>query len=247
MVKKAKRATKGAGGGRGGGKGFYVVLGAIAVIGVVFLYYQTRSGSAAGGQSVTVDPSVPLPTAEGYVLGSADAPLEVIEYADFECPVCGQFALVTEPDIRKRLIETGQIRMRYMNYHIPSHPNTWAASHAAACAHEQGKFWEMHDAIYETQDRWSGFATRKPKGVFQQLAGRVGLNRDQWEACFDSKKYEPQLQASQRDAEKRQVSGTPTFIIGTRMIAHSLAYDQFKAYVDSALADKGAVPNDSAK
>jgi len=228
-------------------KAFYLVLGAVAVIGVAFLYYQTRSGDGAA-QAVTIDPNVPLPKAEGYVLGKPDAPVQVIEYADFECPVCAYFSTITEPDIRKRLIEPGTISFRYMHYHIPSHPNTWAASHAAACANEQGKFWEMHDAIYETQDRWAGTATRRPKGVLKDQAERIGLNVGQWESCFDTQKYQPQLLASQKDAESRQVGGTPTFIIGKRLIGHNLSYDQFKAYVDSALADAGAAaPNDSAK
>jgi protein-disulfide isomerase len=227
-------------------KAFYLILGAVAVLGAAFLYYQTRDRGTA--QAVTIDPNVPLPKAEGYLLGKPDAPVQVVEYADFECPVCAYFTTITEPDIRKRLVETGMISFRYMHYHIPSHPNTWAASHAAACANEQGKFWEMHDAIYETQDRWAGTATRRPKGVLKEQAERVGLNVSQWEQCFDSQKYQPQLMASQKDAESRGVGGTPTFIIGKRMVAHNMSYDQFKAYVDSALAEAGvAAPNDSAK
>ncbi len=227
-------------------KTFYLILGAVAVLGAVFLYYQTRDNGAT--QAVTVDPNVPLPKAEGYLLGNPDAPVQVVEYADFECPVCAYFATVTEPDVRKRLVETGQISLRYMHFHIPSHPNTWAASHAAACANEQGKFWEMHDAIYETQDQWAGTATRKPKPVLEAAARRVGLDMNQWESCFDTQKYQAQLMASQQDAEKRQVRGTPTFIIGSKMIDHNMSYDQFKAYVDSALAEaKAAAPNDTAK
>jgi protein-disulfide isomerase len=227
-------------------KGFYLLLGAVALLGAAFLYYQTRAADAP--PAVSIDPNVPLPEAEGYLLGSPDAPLTVVEYADFECPVCAYFATITEPDIRKRLVETGQISLRYMHYHIPSHPNTWAASHAAACANEQGKFWEMHDAIYAAQDRWAGTATRKPKGVLKELATQVGVDVGQWESCFDSQKYQTQLMANQRDAEQRGVGGTPTFIIGQKMIGRNMSYDEFKAYVDTALAAAGArAPNDSVK
>ena len=118
---------------------------------------------------------------------------------------------------------------------------------AAEAAAQQGKYWPMHDALYESQDKWAGTATRKPKGVFKDLATRVGLNTNQWESCFDTQKYQPQLLASQQDAEKRQVRGTPTFIIGSKMIDHNMSYDQFKAYVDTAMAAaKSAAPNDSA-
>ncbi|HEV8361880.1 MAG TPA: thioredoxin domain-containing protein [Gemmatimonadaceae bacterium] len=241
MVKKQAPPPK-----RGNPKAFYLVLAAVALIGAYFLYMQMRGGSSAAS-ATTIDPSVPLPKAEGYLLGNADAPVQVVEYADFECPVCAYFATITEPDIRKRLVESGQISLRYMHYHIPAHPNTWQASMAAACANEQGKFWEMHDAIYNAQDRWAGTATRKPKGVLKDLAGQVRLNVSQWETCFDTQKYQAQLLASQQDAEKRQVRGTPTFIIGSKMIDHNMSYDQFKAYVDTAMASaKAAAPNDSA-
>jgi protein-disulfide isomerase len=227
-------------------KAFYLVLGAVAVLGAAFLYYQMRGSGTA--KAVPIDPNVPLPNAEGYLLGNADAPVKVIEYADFECPACAYFATITEPDVRKRLVEAGQISLRYMHYHIPSHPNTWAASQAAACANEQGKFWEMHDSLFATQDRWNGGVTRRPKNVFKDLAGQIELNTSQWESCFDSQKYQAQLMASQQDAEKRGVRGTPTFIIGSRMVGNSMSYDQFKAYVDSAMAEaKAAAPNDSAK
>ena len=226
-------------------KAFYLILAVVAAIGAYFLYMQTRGGGAAS--ATTIDPNVPLPKMEGYLLGNADAPVQVVEYADFECPVCAYFATVTEPDIRKRLVETGQVSLRYMHFHIASHPNTWQASMAAACANEQGKFWEMHDAIYGSQDRWAGTATRKPKPIFKDLAGQVALNVSQWETCYDTQKYQPQLLASQQDAEKRQVRGTPTFIIGSKMIDHNMSYDQFKAYVDTAMASaKPAAPNDSA-
>jgi protein-disulfide isomerase len=228
-------------------KTFYLILGAVVVIGVAFLYYQMRGGGEAP-QVATIDPNVPLPKAEGYLLGNPNAPVTIVEYADFECPACAYFATITEPDVRKRLVETGQANLRYMHYHIPSHVNTWAASHAAACANEQGKFWEMHDSLYYGQDRWNSAATRKPKGVFEGMARGIGLNMDQWESCFDTQKYQPQLMASQKDAESRKVTGTPTFIIGTRMIGNSLSYDQIKAFVDSAAATaKPTTPNDSAK
>lgn len=242
MVKKQAPPPRRA---RSSPKAFYLILGVVAVLGAYFLYLQMRSGGGAAS-ATTIDPNVPLPKAEGYLLGNANAPVQVVEYADFECPVCAYFATVTEPDIRKRLIETGQISMRYMHYHIASHANTWAASHAAACANEQGKFWEMHDAIYQSQDKWAGTVTRKPKGVFKDLASQIGLNTSQWESCFDSQKYQPQLLASQQDAERRQVRGTPTFIIGSKMIDHNMSYDQFKAYVDTAMASaKAAAPNDT--
>jgi protein-disulfide isomerase len=227
-AKKAKKAdTK---------RPFFALLGIVGVAGAVFILFQmTRPSTAVA----TIDPNTPLPTAEGYVLGNPDAPVQILEFADFECPACGDFAVVTEPDVRKRLIETGQASLRFLDFPLPSHRNSWAASNAAACANEQGKFWEMHDGIFENQDRWNAIATSRPKGVFEDIARNVGLDVGKWEECFDAQKFRLNIAANQREGERRRVGSTPTFVIGSRMIPGNLGFDRIKAYVDTALAEGG--------
>jgi protein-disulfide isomerase len=133
------------------------------------------------------------------------------------------------------------------------HKNTWAASNAAACADEQGKFWEMHDQLFNAQDQWNGQATGRPKGKFQEYAKGIGLNVDQWEACYDARKYQARIKANEQMATKRGASQTPTFVIGDRMIGGAISFDRFKSLVDSALvlakADSGkpAVGGDTGK
>src|SRR5678816_1651183 len=166
---------------------FYVALGVIAVVGIGALaYFASRPKNVAK----TVDPAaVVAGEPQGYLLGKPDAPVQVIEFADFECPACGQFATLAEPDIRKRLIEPGTISYRFYDFPLSIHKNTWMASNAAACADEQGKFWEMHDQLFDQQDQWNGQATSRPKGKFKEYVKALGLNVDQWEACFDARKY----------------------------------------------------------
>jgi len=212
---------------------FYALLGGIVAVAGIFIAYQATRPKAT---AITIDPNAPLPKAEGYVIGDTSARVEVLEFADFECPACGQFATVTEPDVRKRLVESGTITFRFLDFPLEQHQNSFAASMAAACANEQGKFWEMHDAIFGAQDAWSGFATTRPKGVLQRLAESVGVNVAQWESCFDSQKYQLNIRANQKEGERRLVRSTPTFVIGSKLIPGALNYDQFKAYVDSALA-----------
>ncbi|MCU0648246.1 MAG: DsbA family protein [Gemmatimonadaceae bacterium] len=222
--------------------GFYALLGVVAL-----------AGAGAIGWAVTrpktvvskIDPSIPLPKAEGYVKGRPDAPVEIIEYADFECPGCGQFAAVTEPDIRSKLIDTGEARFRFMDHPlIEIHQNTMAASLAAACANEQGKFWEMHDRIFMGQPDWSGYATANPKKFFKQYAGELGADVAKWEQCFDDQKLVAQIEANRNEGLQRGIRSTPTFIVGGRMLTGAPTYDNIKALVDSAKADagKGAAP-----
>ena len=213
---------------------FYAILGVIAAAAAVFIVYQMSQAKSSG--VITIDPSTPLPEASGYLMGSPSAPVQILEFADFECPACASFATLTEPDVRKRLVETGQVSFRFLDFPLAMHPNTWDASFAAACANEQGKFWEMHDRIFATQDQWNGMVTNRPKAVFSRLAGELALNESQWEECYDSQKYKLNIAATMREGERRFVQSTPTFIIGDKLVPGAIGYDQLKAYVDSALA-----------
>jgi protein-disulfide isomerase len=206
----------------------------IAAVAVAFIIYQMSQSRSSG--VVTIDPTLTLPEAAGYVMGNPAAPVQIIEFADFECPACGSFATLAEPDMRRRLIETGIASFRFMDYPLAIHPNTWDAHFAAACANEQGKFWEMHDQIFATQDQWNGMVTNRPKAIFSRLARDLQLDHGQWEGCYDSQKYKLNIAANMREGERRLVQSTPTFIIGDKLVPGAIGFDQLKAYVDSALA-----------
>jgi protein-disulfide isomerase len=233
-------------------RAFYLLAGGIAVLGIVALTWSSTRPKGVATAS-PVDTTLPPVQSEGYVMGSPTAKLEVVEFGDFECPQCGRFATLTEPDVRTRLVTPGTIRVRYIDYPLPMHPNTWNASRAAACADEQGKFWEMHDAIYANQDRWDGTATSSPDKVLKQVASRIaGINTDQFNECVDTKKTQAKIQAHLKLAESRQISATPTFIFGgDKQYPGFLTYDEFKKLVDDAIAKAPAaaptVGGDTAK
>lgn len=226
---------------RGGSKApFYALLGVIGVVAVGLIAWQAMRPTSSG--VITIDPNTPLPEGKGYLMGSPAAPVQVMEFADFECPACGSFATLTEPDMRKRLVETGQVAFRFLDYPLPIHDNSWDAHFAAACADEQGKFWEMHDRIFATQDQWNSTQTNRPKAIFSRLAREVGVDEAQWDGCYDSQKYKLQIAANQKEGDTWMVSSTPTFVIGGKVIRGALGYDQLKAYVDSAMALAPAAP-----
>jgi protein-disulfide isomerase len=217
---------------RGGpGRGFWIALGVLALLGVTGLSWMASRPKA---QVTRLDPNLPAMKAEGYLLGSPSAPVEVIEFADFECPACGQFATITEPDVRTRLVNTGQIRVRYIDYPLPMHKNTWDASLAAACANDQGKFWEMHDALFANQDRWNSEATSRPRGPIGDLAKSVGLDMAKYGACMDADTHRAKIQSHLAEAEKRNIGQTPTFVINGAVIPGAVPYDKFKQLVDDA-------------
>jgi protein-disulfide isomerase len=217
---------------RGGpGRGFWIALGVLALLGIAGLSFMA---SRPKTQVSRIDPNLPPMKAEGYLLGSPSAPVEVIEFADFECPACGQYATITEPDVRTRLVNTGQVRVRYIDYPLPMHKNTWDASLAAACANDQGKFWEMHDALFANQDRWNGEATSRPRGPIAELAKSVGLDMTKYGACMDADTHRAKIQSHLAEAEKRNIGQTPTFVFNGTVVPSALPYDAFKKYVDDA-------------
>jgi protein-disulfide isomerase len=215
-------------------RGFYIILGILLVAGVAAIGYQVAKPAA---QTVfTMDSTVTLVANQGHVIGSDSALVEVVEFADFECPACGNFATLTEPDVRTRLVNTGQVRFRFVDFPLEGHNNTRAAHMAAWCAGDQGKFWEMHDMIFATQDRWSTYATNRPLPVLESLAQQVGLNAPQYQSCMESRKFLGQIQSNVDEGLRRGVNSTPTFFIGNRKIATNVSYDEFKRYVDDAIA-----------
>ena len=173
---------------------FVLILVVIAVAGAAGLgWVATRP---KGSSAVAIDPNLPPAKAEGYLIGREDAPVKIIEFADFECPACGQFATLTEPDVRARLVATGLASVRFFDFPLAMHKNTWSASNAAACADDQGKFWEMHDRLFYAQDLWNGGATSSPEKKMKAFAEELGLDKKKFNECFDSQVHYPRIKAS---------------------------------------------------
>ncbi len=216
---------------------FYFVLGAIAVVGASILGYTLlRKPAIPVSEAVAVDPSAPGGASQGYTMGNPDAPVHIIEFADFECPGCAQFATVTEPDVRSRIVETGLARFTFYDFPLPQHRNSQPAHNAAACADDQGRFWQMHDRIFMGQNEWNSQSSSNPRSLFEGYAADVGLNVGVWRTCYDQRKHQGRIMANLAEGERRRVGSTPTFIIGDRMYPGALPYDVLKAAVDSAVA-----------
>ncbi len=209
------------------------VLGPIGLVGVAAIgYVATKPKSGAAVASDVADTTNAGP-AQGYLIGKVDAPVKIVEFADFECPSCGGFATVTEPDVRTRIIDPGLANLTFYDFPLTQHRNTRGASNAAACADEQGKFWPMHDRIFQGQEEWNGEATEAPKPFFKRYAGEVGLDVVKWESCYDARKYQKRINANLAEGMRRGVGSTPTFIIGNKLYPGMRSYDELKKLVDS--------------
>src|SRR5918999_2027973 len=146
-----------------GVKRFYSVLAAIALFGLgVLTYLLLKPSTVSIPANVTVQAS-DTSGFRGYIKGSNDAPVEITEFADYQCPFCQTFATLQMPTIEERLIKTGRARWRYRDFPLQQHSFARLAAHSAACADEQGKYWEQHDRIYEGQQDWAGARDAGPR------------------------------------------------------------------------------------
>ena len=215
---------------------FYLLLGALALAGIAALVYQVRKP-----KGISIPANVTVLAADtagfrGYLLGSNSAPLDVSEYADYQCPACENFETIQFPAVRDQLINTGKIRWRYRDFPLAQHGNSRVAAHAAACAEEQGKYWELHAAIYLHQSEWA--ENRNASRLLSELAGTVGLNRSAFDACMSSAKYAGRIQASLEEGNLLGVGSTPTFLISGRLYPAVLTSDSLRAIVERAIPQR---------
>jgi protein-disulfide isomerase len=215
---------------------FYLALGAVAVVGGAAVFYLVRAQPAASRAAAGAPVAVVDDGFRGYTMGPDNAPVEVTEYGDFECPACATFATVQMPTIREQLVATGKLRWRYRDYPLPSHRYSRFAAHAGQCAGEQGKFWEMHDQLF-TNHGWAQTG-KDPSGLFRDFARAVGVDLARYDACMESGRYASRIEFSRQEGEQRGVNGTPTFYVGGREYAGHYSSDGFKALVDSLTAHR---------
>lgn len=217
---------------------FYAVLAAVALIAGVLIWKGSRAGPNESAPPNA--PTVPINAADsafpGYVLGSDSAPVEVEEYADLQCPHCGEFSVVQFPTIREQLINTGRLRWRFRDFPLQFQWSRLSAL-AGQCAGEQGKFWEMADALYQAQADW-GRSSRNPSGRFRDIARQIGLDGSRFDACLDSRRYDGRIEASRLQGEAKGVSGTPTFFVNGRLhdFPGGATSDAMQKVVDSVTA-----------
>jgi protein-disulfide isomerase len=214
-----------------GMKRFYAILAVVALVGLgILIFLISRPQVSSIPANVAVQPA---DTAgfRGYVKGSASAPIEITEYADYQCPFCQTFATLQMPTIEERLIESGRLRWRYRDFPLQQHEFARLAAHSAACADEQGKYWEQHDRIYEGQGEWS--AARDAGDHFREYAREIGLDLQRYDECMEAGRYAGRIQASYEEGVRAGVSSTPTLLVAGRLYRGRIDSDAIRRLVDS--------------
>ncbi|HEX2188032.1 MAG TPA: DsbA family protein [Longimicrobiaceae bacterium] len=223
---------------------FYAILGVVALAGVGWLLWQSvgKADPVTAPVPVVLD-QARLNRVQGISVGRQDAPVVIYEFADFQCPGCGQFASMVAPLIKERLVETGKARFVYYDFPlVQAHPNAFLAARAGRCANEQGRFWEFHDVVYGQQRNWS--AERDPTELFVQYARQAGADPARFEECLRSDRFAREVSESMQLGQSLGVSGTPTLIVNGRRLGSTPSFGELERMVDEAAG--GAAPAASA-
>ena len=170
---------------------------------------QQTAGQPAAAPRAAQPPSiVKLSAGNGPSLGKPDAPITIVEFSDYQCPFCRRHAGTTLTELKREYIDAGQVRYVFRDFPIDAiHPQARKASEAARCAAEQGKFWEMHDALFENQ-RLLIVDELKRHADTLKLDGRA------FNACLDEARHARMVREDEQAAVALGVTGTPTFFIG---------------------------------
>jgi protein-disulfide isomerase len=141
-------------------------------------------------------------------LGQASATVSFVEFSDFQCPFCAKLYREALASMKTNYVDSGKVKVYFRDFPLQFHPNAMPAALAARCANEQGKFWEMHDKLFDTQSAWSGMDDVGP--TFKGYAADLGLNAEAFNGCYDSRKYESAINADMAQGQSYGVSGTPS-------------------------------------
>lgn len=207
-------------------KRFLLILTALAVLfGGIFWF--NKSKAPAPGTGTNAKPS-------SHVLGNNTKGVTLVEYGDYQCPACSQFAPIVN-EIKKTYND--QILFRFANFPLVQiHPNAMISARAAEAAALQGKFWEMHDILYQEQQTWS--TASSPKQYFDQYAKSLNLDIAKFDKDMASSAVLGTIDADTAEVQALGGDSTPTFVInGKRLEKNPNSVEEFKKIIDQAIKD----------
>lgn len=162
--------------------------------------------------------------------GNPDAPVIIVEFSDFQCPFCATFYQNTLSQIEENYIKTGKVKFIFRDFPLSGHLNAQKAAEAAECADEQGKFWEMHNMIFDNQGA-IGVVDLK------QNAKSLGIDITAFNNCLDSGKYADEVIKDMNDGIAAGVKGTPTFFINGEKLVGAQPFSVFEQIIEKKLLE----------
>lgn len=202
------------------------------IIGIIVLAVVVVAAFAILGQGSGSAPVQPGEISMDKSIGSPTADLIVVEYADFQCPYCKQFAVGPEQQLRQEYLRSGNVRFAFRHLAFIG-PESLAAAQASECAQEQGGFWDYHDRLFEEQgaENSGTFSSDNLK----RFAADLQLDTQQFNECLDTNKYQEKVQQDIAEAQRLGVNSTPTLFVNGQLLRNGSDYQILQAAVEAAL------------
>jgi protein-disulfide isomerase len=223
------------------------VAGAVALVVLAGLAAAGFIASRRNGAASRVAGAANVPGAQGRpddlligarTRGDTGAPLMMYEVSDFQCPFCRQFWAETLPHLEAEYIQTGKLKLTFINLPIAQlHPNAEAAHELAMCGAQWGKFWPLHDLLYAHQGDWAGLGDPQP--YFRGLADSVGISQDSLTRCRAGGRMRQLVAADTRALYQAGVTSTPSFIVQGVLLSGAAPIESFRPILDSIYAARG--------
>jgi protein-disulfide isomerase len=206
-------------------------LGIVVVVILVFVGIFLFTGNKSGGNKSSGGNSNTLTQ---HVEGQGKDNVTLVEYGDYECPYCEQYY----PIVKQAQAEfNDQIHFQFRNFPLVSiHQNAFAGARAAEAAGLQGKFWQMHDLLYDDQSQWS--QSSDPTPFFNQYAQQLGLNVTQFKSDYASDKVNNLINADMGEGNKLGITGTPAFFLDGKQIQVGESLPAFEKVINAEIAKK---------
>ena len=215
------------------------LVAAIATM-VVATGCASEAESAQESSTVPADAQVAGERADRARLrGSEDAVFQIVEISDFQCPFCRQFYDETYRMIDSAYVQTGKVSYLWVGYANPGHGRAWPSISASFCAGAVGKFWPMHDALFEYQQEWS--ASPDPSVDFRRYAEEANIDGESFDACMRNSLLAPLMLRDYSSVMRAGISSTPYFILADSVAIRGAAgFETFRAAIDTLLIIRGA-------
>jgi len=202
--------------------GFAILLGG-------GLWYMSQAPEQAPAD---VDPAA----GAVYVYGAADAPVTVVEFSNYLCPHCKHHSEQSLPRIFSDYVETGKVRYIFRDYPFTGQDNVILAGEAAACAADQGRYYEYHQLLFRASAKWARINYDELPKYFNDYARQLGLDVDKFAACLSSHEKRQQVLRDRELASELNVSGTPSFFVNGKLIDGFRPYEEWRKILDEAIA-----------
>ena len=207
------------------------ILGVLVVAAAAVIFYKNYAGNGdtAGPTAVTSE-SLLTVGPDDMVLGSADAPVTIFEYASLTCPHCANFALQTLPQLRKAYIDSGKVKLVFRDFPL----DTWALK-AAMLAHCAGpdRYFGFIEVLFNNQPQWAH--AEDPGAALAGIAKVGGIGKEEFDRCMSDDALKDRVSKTRFDAEKAlTIESTPTFFVGGERLVGSQPFEAFQAAIEKA-------------